>query len=154
MGCTSFNLGFQSKCILSPWCMLFHLVKVLLKVSAILFRVLSAHCDALFLFIPCITVKISSWSLFLWVISSIAHWNPRELTSIELSYLSRNKKKMKPVKIQKNRFQKRNKSHWLRTLVRTEAEWKRIFEFLKAILKTNFSAMFIRNTFPTSWKKC
>ena len=35
----AFNLGFQTKCILSPWCMLFHHPKVLLKVFSILFKV-------------------------------------------------------------------------------------------------------------------
>ena len=38
------NLGFQTKYILNPWCMLFHPVKVPFKVISILFIVHSARC--------------------------------------------------------------------------------------------------------------
>ena len=38
------NLGFQTKYILNPWCMLFHPMKVPLKVSSILFKIHSACC--------------------------------------------------------------------------------------------------------------
>ena len=38
----TFNLGFQTKYILNPWCMLFHPVKVLLKVISISFKSHSA----------------------------------------------------------------------------------------------------------------
>ena len=37
----AFNLGFRAKYFLCPWCMLFHSVKVLLKVFSISFKVLS-----------------------------------------------------------------------------------------------------------------
>ena len=40
----AFNLGFQTKHILSPWSMLFHHMKVSLKVFSILFKVHSARC--------------------------------------------------------------------------------------------------------------
>ena len=41
----AFNLGFQTKYILNPWCMLFHLVKVPLKVFSTLFKIHSACCE-------------------------------------------------------------------------------------------------------------
>ena len=44
MNYMAINLGFQTKYILNLWCMLFHPVKVLLKVFSILFKIHSACC--------------------------------------------------------------------------------------------------------------
>ena len=40
----AFNVRFETKCILNPWSILFHPVKILLKVFSILFKVHSVCC--------------------------------------------------------------------------------------------------------------
>ena len=47
----TFKLGFQTKHILKPWCIIFYSAKVPLKVFSILFKVNWAHCG-----------KIQSWN--------------------------------------------------------------------------------------------
>ena len=58
----AFNLGFQRKCILSPWGILFHPAKVPLKVFSILFRVNSLCCDTIALLLSSIFWLVD----FLW----------------------------------------------------------------------------------------
>ena len=60
----AFNLGFQTKYILNPWCILFHSMKVLLKVFSILSKVHSVNCGKKY---PThMQITWTSWIVMIW----------------------------------------------------------------------------------------